>query len=99
MTSRPFSGPFDNQHSEIQRLSAILGFIFVQYHKKINVMHLLKKVQPSQQHGYLKIAEPFCREFTDIYIRILVPFLSVWSKSDKVTVQRYSHEDLIYQMR
>lgn len=94
MTSRPFSGPFDNQHSEIQRLSAILGFIFAQYHNKINVMHLLKKVQPSQQRGYLKIAE-----FTDIYIRILVPFLSVWSKSDKVTVQRYSHEDLIYQMR
>lgn len=29
MTSRPFSGPFDNQHSEIQRLSAILGFFLL----------------------------------------------------------------------
>lgn len=47
--------------------------------------HLLKKVQTSQQHGYLKIAEHVCREFTDIFIIILVLYPSVWSKSDKVT--------------
>lgn len=79
MTSRPFSGPFDNQHSEIQRLSAILGFFLLlnTITKNNREASLKKKVQTSQQHGYLKIAEHVCREFTDIFIIILVLYPSV----------------------
>lgn len=92
MTSRPFSGPFDNQHLEIQRLSAILGFFLLlnTITKNKRAWGIFKKkVQTSQQHGYLKIAEHVCREFTDIYIIILVLYLSVWSGSDKVMVMKF----------